>query len=292
MNNHPAPGQPENGPDHAGSGAGVAPELIDLIVQETTEGLTQSDRTRLDGANDPAVQKQREQLERAAAAAALAFADAKGDLPSLSTSLRDRLLRDAQNHLPPQKMADGALPAPFRAEVAPVVAGVIGPATRRTTWNNRLGWFAAAAGIALAAAAWWPASRPNELASAQTRLALLVKEAADVVRLPWKSDQDGFKGVTGEVVWSDARQEGYMRLTGMPINDAKSVQYQLWIIDPGRDTRPVDGGVFDITKSGEIIVPIVAKLRVDKPEGFALTREKPGGVVVSKGPLLVIASRS
>ena len=83
-----------------------------------------------------------------------------------------------------------------------------------------------------------------------------------------------------------------MRLVGLAKNDPRAAQYQLWIIDPSRDKRPVDGGVFDITSAGEVLVPITAKLRIDKPEGFALTREQPGGVVVSKGPLLVVAART
>ena len=93
------------------------------------------------------------------------------------------------------------------------------------------------------------------------------------------------------VVWNDERQEGYMLLTGMPANDPATSQYQLWIVDPDRDENPVDGGVFDVP-SGEpsVVIPIDAKLAVSNPAVFAITREQPGGVVVSKGPLLVIAS--
>jgi hypothetical protein len=91
--------------------------------------------------------------------------------------------------------------------------------------------------------------------------------------------------ITGDVVWSDARQEGYLRFRGLPANDPKRYQYQLWIFDAGRDERfPVDGGVFDIarvTADGDVIVPIRAKLPVGRPGLFAVTRERPGGVVVS-----------
>jgi len=55
----------------------------------------------------------------------------------------------------------------------------------------------------------------------------------------------------------------------------------LWIIDPSRDEKPIDGGVFDITSDIESIVPINAKLAVGQPTVFAITVEKPGGVVVS-----------
>ena len=47
-----------------------------------------------------------------------------------------------------------------------------------------------------------------------------------------------------------------MTIRSLPINDATKVQYQLWIIDPSRDEKPVDGGVFDIASVGESIVAI------------------------------------
>jgi anti-sigma-K factor RskA len=43
----------------------------------------------------------------------------------------------------------------------------------------------------------------------------------------------------------------------------------------------VDGGVFDVSSDGEVIVPINARLRVSRATLFAVTVEKPGGVVVS-----------
>ena len=68
-------------------------------------------------------------------------------------------------------------------------------------------------------------------------------------------------------------------------------QYQLWIVDPERAAQPVDGGVFDVQAgTREVIIPINAKLAVNNPAAFAITLEKPGGVVVSAGPLLVVAS--
>ena len=55
----------------------------------------------------------------------------------------------------------------------------------------------------------------------------------------------------------------------------------------------MDGGVFDVEDaSGEILIPIDAKLRVIDPAAFVITAEKPGGVVVSAGPHLILAARS
>jgi len=76
-----------------------------------------------------------------------------------------------------------------------------------------------------------------------------------------------------------------MRLRGLAANDPIVEQYQLWIFDADRDAaHPVDGGVFDVAASsadGELCIPIDARLPIGKPTLFAITVEKPGGVVVS-----------
>ena len=78
-------------------------------------------------------------------------------------------------------------------------------------------------------------------------------------------------------------QQGYLRIVGLDVNNPAEQQYQLWIFDDGRpDSDPVDGGVFDVSQEGEVIVPINAKLKVFQPSLFAITIEEPGGVVVSK----------
>jgi hypothetical protein len=74
-----------------------------------------------------------------------------------------------------------------------------------------------------------------------------------------------------------------MRFQGLPANDKRIATYQLWIFDETQDEKtPIDGGTFDISDSGEVIIPINAKLRARNPKLFAVTVEKPGGVVVSK----------
>ena len=47
---------------------------------------------------------------------------------------------------------------------------------------------------------------------------------------------------------------------------------------------------FDITSDGELIIPVRAKLAVNRPAAFAVTLEQPGGVVVSDGPMLLVAA--
>jgi Anti-sigma-K factor rskA len=129
-------------------------------------------------------------------------------------------------------------------------------------------------------------------AEARTRL---LAEATDVVRTAWgATGDDAGKGETGEVIWSNARQEGYMTFRTVATNDPKTSQYQLWIFDGERDERyPVDGGVFDVdTSKGEVTIPISAKVAVAKPTLFAVTVEKPGGVVVSKRERIVVLAKT
>ena len=74
-----------------------------------------------------------------------------------------------------------------------------------------------------------------------------------------------------------------MRLSGLPKNDPAKETYQLWIVAENQDPKtPVDGGTFDITSDGEVIIPINAKVKALNPQAFAITIEKPGGVPVSK----------
>ena len=132
---------------------------------------------------------------------------------------------------------------------------------------------------------------PTTLTPSEARAALLAN-AKDVTTLAWTATQDSAaQGASGDVVWSASQQKGFMRFVGLAVNDPKALQYQLWIFDKNRDQAfPVDGGVFDITPSGEVIVPISAKLPVGEPVLFAVTVEQPGGVVVSKRERIVVTA--
>jgi Anti-sigma-K factor rskA len=196
------------------------------------------------------------------------------------------------------------IPRPPRA--SPVAARA--PFAARRTLLISLG--AAVAGAAIAAAVvFWAVHREPEVLVQKVEVpgppappapppspaiarAHLLASAVDVQTLPWNvtSDPTG-RGVTGDVVWSPSLQEGYLRFAGLPANDPSTHQYQLWIFDKRRDDRfPVDGGVFDIAPTGEIIVKISPKLFIAEPVLFAITLERPGGVVVSKRERIVVTA--
>jgi hypothetical protein len=83
-----------------------------------------------------------------------------------------------------------------------------------------------------------------------------------------------------------------MRFRGLPVNDVQKETYQLWIFDKTQDkATPIDGGTFDVTSDGEVVVPINAKLKAQEPVMFAVTVEKPGGVVVSKREKIVALAK-
>ncbi|MET0591510.1 MAG: anti-sigma factor, partial [Polyangiaceae bacterium] len=168
------------------------------------------------------------------------------------------------------------------------------------------GWLAAAACLVLAAASWLRAPRevtkvvtveaplpraPKAPTIAEQRETLR-KGGKDVVEIAWSTTKDtAAQGATGNVVWSTSDQRGYMHFHGLAANDRSQSTYQLWIFDKERDAKyPVDGGTFDIDSTGDVIVPIVAKIHVNRPTLFAVTVEKPGGVVVSKRERIVVTA--
>ena len=144
--------------------------------------------------------------------------------------------------------------------------------------GRAVGWFAAAALLAALLRGGLPVTAEPETPPSLDALVAAL-EAGGATVTPWA---DG--GPAGDVVWSDQRNSGFMRIDGLETNDPTVSQYQLWIFrgtDPGAEPHPVDGGVFDVLEAGEVIVPIDAKLDVGSAGLFAVTVEKPGGVVVS-----------
>jgi hypothetical protein len=162
-----------------------------------------------------------------------------------------------------------------------------------STW---VPWLAAAAATLAAIVGWWPRAVPTHAPEAiaeapveadspagESPLAAVESSTDRLVR-PWSATEDPTAtAARGEVIWSTDRQDGFMRISGLAPNDPSVEQYQLWIFDRTQDERyPIDGGVFDIPAGGaEALVPIHAKIAVEEPYLFAVTVEKPGGVVVS-----------
>jgi hypothetical protein len=189
--------------------------------------------------------------------------------------------------------AAAPLGAPAHAAMAwqpaPPPAASAAPLARRR--GRPVVWLAAAATVVIAVGAWWLLRGRAAPTLAEARAELLA--TADATRLDWKATPEA-ANASGDIVWSRSAQRGVMRFVGLSPNDPRKTQYQLWIFDRQRDQAfPVDGGVFDVTSTGEVLVPITAKLRVDDATLFAVTVEQSGGVVVSKREHIVVtAARS
>jgi hypothetical protein len=307
----PEPG-PHNQPDDA---------MLDLLIKQVTEGLSPAEQRELDVQDNAAASGYLRDFERAAAAITLAGSANSEPLPA---HLRKRVEESARTLFaaPPAGPAPADNVVGWHAPRAPSAvqhAPESGPRTapgqaRAASGSGGYGWWAAAACLVLAVLGWvrspslappvagslappaalapptpTPTVPPPPASPAEERAALLAK--ASSLKIPLAATKDpGAAGARGDVVWDPATQRGYLHFVGLAPNDPAIHQYQLWIFDGARDQRyPVDGGVFDIPANAtDVIVPIHAALAVLKAAAFAVTVERPGGVVVSGREHIVV----
>lgn len=264
--------------------------LEELLLARALHGLDAAESAELERlAREHGLDLDADEHERAAAATLLA--SIAGEIEAAPVRLELRLRLDAERHFAQlgRAAAPSAAPRPTprraRAERARAAQGDSRPGA------PRLGWWLAAAATLLAAFLALRDPRQRALPPSELRLALL-QRAPDALRFDWSGTEDpAGAGASGDVVWSNALQEGYLRIRGLRPNRPSEEQYQLWIFDARRPAEtPVDGGVFDLPPdSDEVVIPIAAKLRVFEPTLFAVTVEAPGGVVVSKRERIVMA---
>ncbi len=263
--------------------------LSDLAADYCTVGVSATERQEFEElASRPENQKKVERIELTAAAIDLVYAFRH--IESMPRGVHDRLLVAAGEFIGSGQLISKSQTS--KVDLSP----------SRSTPDNRFSWREAvslavtAACLALLLSGYNPFARtvdqlvvdPPAVALTPTpvqRLDSLITAApADLVDIGWKDlrkdVQNGTAG--GRIVWSDSKQEGYMVFSGLPVNNPNVEQYQLWIFDTdkGQD-HPVDGGVFDIAGTKQVVVPIDARIPVNKAVQFAITVEKPGGVVVS-----------
>jgi hypothetical protein len=259
-------------------------------------------------------------LERAAAAVTLAGSARAGSdrEQPLPAGLAEALSRQAAEHfasvehITPAEHITQTEHITQADKVADITAARVSNADRsrasaalepRPNRYGGYGWLAAAACLVLAIFAWQRSPSPPVVpvaevpppspvtapplpepppTPAEERAALLAK--SDSLKIPLAATKDpAAAGMSGDVVWDPVTQRGFLHFTGLAANDPAVHQYQIWIFDTGRDKRyPIDGGVFDVpANAAEVVIPIRAALMVRKLAAFAVTVEKPGGVVVS-----------
>jgi hypothetical protein len=263
---------PQKEPDEA---------MLDLLVKQVTEGLSPEEQRELDVLDNEVASAYARDLEHAAAAVSVA---GTGQSEPMPPALRTRI--EAQLEA---AMAVVAAPtrdpaAAGRSSTAPLraIRGAPRPQPRSTA-----GWWAAAACLVLAVLGWLRAPPPVQRLGAaptpaQQREALLAQPGILRIQLDTTAEPAA-AGAKADVVWDPRTQQGVVRFVGLKPNDPAQHQYQLWIFDGDRDQRyPVDGGVFNVPANAEqVVVPIHAELAIHAAKAFAVTIEKPGGVVVS-----------
>jgi hypothetical protein len=289
--------RPQGQPDEA---------MVDLLIKQVTEGLSPDEQRALDVLDGETASAYARDLERAAAAVTLAASAPVGGAkaPPLPAGLAKALAQQAAEHFASvDRVADIAAARSSKADQARASS----TPTPRANRYGSYGWLAAAACLVLAIFGWQRSPSPPvipvaevptpspELAApivppapapaptpAEERAALLAK--SDSLKIPLAATKDpAAAGMSGDVVWDPVTQRGFVHFAGLAANDPAVHQYQIWIFDAARDKRyPVDGGVFDVpANAAEVVIPIRATLMVRKPAAFAVTVEKPGGVVVS-----------
>ena len=254
--------------------------MLDLLIKQAVYGLTPEETRELKNIDREAGDSEEARsLELTAAAISLIGIDPGERMPP---HIEARISDSADEYFDSL-----AKPSPEVSESA----ATAGP---RGSWFGWLGWVTAAAACIALAANIYVTRRPEETARVpqpqpteqqkpapeQMRQSLM-QSAPDVLQASLKGGK-GYEAVTGDAVWSDQKQTGYLHFHNLPVNDKAKETYQLWIFDETQSAKtPIDGGTFDVDANGEVVIPINAKLRPRNPKMFAVTVEKPGGVVVS-----------
>ncbi|MEZ5346400.1 MAG: anti-sigma factor [Pyrinomonadaceae bacterium] len=272
--------------------------MLELLADQAVFGLTVEEKAEFEALSKefPGLA---DDFSLEETAAAIAFAGI-GEREEMPEHLRSAILKDAANHLQPKAELSDKIDNLVETATLRVPERVVFEEPKRPYWHW-LGWaVAGAACLVLAVNVWFTRLGPVEVAgdpqaaqsptpepSMTQKRDRLLASAKEIFKAPVSSPAED-KSLSGEIVWSDAEQAGFMTFKGLPVNDKSKETYQLWIFDETQDEKtPVDGGVFDINENGEVIIPIDAKLNVKNPKMFAVTVEKPGGVVVSKREKIV-----
>jgi hypothetical protein len=284
--------------------------LLDLLGEQATIGLPDAEYAELERLlSDENLDAEigPDELTEAAAACSLMWLDPREAVPA---SARAKLIEAAERHISGESSG-------LRLAGTPADRSEPLRANPLTMWG---GWVAAAACLIVAVVLSTPSSSPSEtpgpVAAVDPNdpavILARVEEAPDATHAAWlgidqvpplaaEAPHRFDEGISGEVIWSEELDQGVMRISGLTENDPAEWVYQLWIFDKTRDDgtlaqRPVDGGVFDFSnakrdpKTGDVLVPINAKLPVGEAFLFAVTVEPPGGVVVSDRDIVFVAA--
>lgn len=270
--------------------------LLDLLTQRETAGLSKEENRELEELLTQFPDwKDDDSFALTAAAINLSSIEAEEEMPA---NLQARILANAEQFFADKDKSKGKVLEfePRKKKEAAIETEITEGFLGKLLNTNWLGWAVAAGAMAVLLINLWvveptpvkefvyvPAT-PTPTPEMPKQREQMIASAKDIITTSWASaDPKNPQSVEGDIVWSNSEQKGYMHFKNLPVNDKTKETYQLWIFDENQDTKtPVDGGVFDVDANGDVIIPIDAKIKVQKPVMFAITAEKPGGVVVSK----------
>jgi anti-sigma-K factor RskA len=283
--------------------------LLELLADQAVFGLSAEEAVEIEKLKKQFPEWEKDfSLELTATAISLTNLDVSDDLPA---NLRAKVFARADEFFASQEEFQNVVNFTPRTEQATSFraaenTGNVSEVTSNRPFWQWLGWaFAAAACVALAINLWTTRSRlqneivqnppvaqsPTPKLSVEQERARLLATANDTVKIPL-ADPKNAKEILGEVIWSNSLQKGYASLRNMPANDIAKETYQFWIVDESQNPKtPISGGVFNISATGEVIIPIDPQLTVKKPLIIAVTKEKPGGVVVSSPERIVALAK-
>lgn len=276
--------------------------MLDLLADQILFGLNEEELAELKELERLYPQfKDNNSLELAASQIGLTNLD---EIEPMPAHLYSKILQDAENFFEKKEVSESVK---LKSEEPELPLANISEEVQKTfefepkkTFLQWLGWaFAGVAVIALLFSIWLNVQKPKEIfvevqpkvPTVAEQYNTLLTSAKDLQKAAWINPKND-KEILGEVVWSDTEQKGFMKFKGLAANDSNKETYQLWIFDETQSEKtPIDGGVFDINENGEVLIPIDAKLRFKNPKLFAVTVEKPGGVVVSDREKIVAVAK-
>jgi Anti-sigma-K factor rskA len=256
---------PPNGPERE--------RLLELFTEQALHDLSEQQAAELRSLRD--VDRTLDPLDFEIAAAAAHQALIEHSAQSMPADVRAQLESTAAAWGRGSRRAAKQLRS---VKVSEPIMDVVQRRQSRLSVAASIGWLAAAACLALAIVGWWPRIAPAP-SYAKQRQEMMV-HVPDRIVIPWNPGPDPTgHNASGDVVWSPSLKKGFIRVRGMAVNDPKREQYQLWVGDENQP-KPIDCGVFNVADStSDLILPIHAKLPVTGATLFAVTVERPGGMV-------------
>lgn len=276
--------------------------MLDLLADQILFGLNEEELAELKELERLYPQfKDDNSLELAATQIGLTNLD---EIEPMPAHLYSKILQDADNFFEKKEVSETVK---LKSEEPELPFANISEEVQKTfefepkrPFLQWFGWaFAGVAVIALLFSIWLNVQKPKEVfvemqpkvPTVAEQYNILLSSAKDLQKAAWINPKND-KEILGEVVWSDTEQKGFMKFKGLAANDANKETYQLWIFDETQSEKtPIDGGIFDINDNGEVLIPIDAKLKFKNPKLFAVTVEKPGGVVVSGREKIVAVAK-